>query len=212
MSDDRDNEGFARRWSRRKLQAQETDLPPQAEDQLPATDEPTATAEAAEPPPPPKTDADMPELSSLQGDDSYADFLSEGVSEELRRKALKQLFHQAHFNITDKLDDYDDDFSVFEPLGDTISEHLKQWINRDPDNTHPRQAEKEEEADEATTEATEASDGPEALESDPPEALESGSEAAVEPPPVPAQSETTPKAVDNTSTRDPSHPPAPNGH
>ncbi|WP_426416350.1 DUF3306 domain-containing protein [Aestuariirhabdus sp. LZHN29] len=143
MSADDTNEGFASRWSRRKLQAENETTPPATEETANTEIESQPLSTGEEQPPAPKTDADMPELASLNNDANYSGFLSEGVSEELRTKALKQLFHLSHFNITDNLDDYDDDYSVFEPLGETVSEHLKQWIDRDPDNTHPRQRDEE---------------------------------------------------------------------
>ncbi|MCL6416257.1 DUF3306 domain-containing protein [Aestuariirhabdus sp. Z084] len=149
-ADDNDgnNEGFASRWSRLKRQSEAPTSPePSIADQASLTqtsnkslEQSQAATQDHDSDEAPKTDADMPELGSLGNDDSYADFLSEGVSDELRAKALKQLFHLSHFNITDKLDDYDEDFSVFEPLGDTVSEHLKRWIDRDPSNTHPKPA------------------------------------------------------------------------
>ena len=40
------------------------------------------------------------------------------VSDELRRSALRKLFGLPRFNFCDGLDDYAEDFTRFEPLGD----------------------------------------------------------------------------------------------
>ncbi|MCW8885607.1 MAG: DUF3306 domain-containing protein, partial [Motiliproteus sp.] len=59
------------------------------------------------------TDEDMPDIETLTEDSDYSGFLSEGVSEALKRKAMRKLFHLPEFNIRDGLNDYDDDFSIF---------------------------------------------------------------------------------------------------
>ena len=110
--------GFARRWSRRKRAARSGEEA--SAEALPAVLEeaPAGALDApAEPAPVVElTDADMPPLDSLDEDSDYAGFLSPKVSEELRRAALRKLFSSALFNRVDGLDDYDEDFSSFEPL------------------------------------------------------------------------------------------------
>lgn len=111
---DESGEGFLSRWSRRKQQAS-TDLPeavPPAE-QVPAEPEPVLT------------DADMPPLESLDERSDYSGFLSSGVSEELRRLALRKLFRSAAFNVTDGLDDYAEDFTSFAKLGDIVTREMR---------------------------------------------------------------------------------------
>lgn len=71
------------------------------------------------------TDADMPPIESLGADSDYSPFLSEGVSKKLRNMALKKLFFSGNFAIRDGLDDYDDDFTRFEPLGDIVTSDMK---------------------------------------------------------------------------------------
>lgn len=77
------------------------------------------------PVPAPPTDADMVALDTLDADSDYAPFMSEGVSSELRKAALKKLFFSGKFAARDGLDDYDDDFTNFEPLGDTVTSDMK---------------------------------------------------------------------------------------
>lgn len=74
---------------------------------------------------PPAIDADMPSLDSLGEDSDYAGFLSPRVSEGLRRAALRKLFHLPHFNVTDGLDDYAEDYRTFEALGDIVTADMR---------------------------------------------------------------------------------------
>ena len=71
------------------------------------------------------TDADMPDLDTLDENSDYSGFLSPGVSDRLRKLALRKLFSSAGFNIRDGLDDYDDDFTRFTPLGDMVTADMK---------------------------------------------------------------------------------------
>ena len=71
------------------------------------------------------TDEDMPPIESLAEDSDFTGFMSPGVSEKLRKLALRKLFAGAGFNIRDGLDDYDEDFTNFEPLGDIITCDMK---------------------------------------------------------------------------------------
>ncbi len=71
------------------------------------------------------TDADMPDIETLGADSDFSPFFSEGVTKELRNKALKKLFFSGKFAARDGLDDYDDDFTYFEPLGDTVTSDMK---------------------------------------------------------------------------------------
>lgn len=112
-------DGFISRWSRLKQAAAS---PPQpvaetSEEQLPVE------AEQA-----PLTDADMPPLESLDETSDYSGFLSEQVSEVLRRQALRKLFHLDSFNVCDGLDDYADDFTSFAKLGDIITSDMRHQL------------------------------------------------------------------------------------
>ncbi len=84
--------------------------------------EPTS---ALVPEPPPLTDADMVPLESLDGGSDLSAFFSEGVSGSLRRAALRRVFHAPKFNVRDGLNDYDGDFTRFEPLGDIVTSDMK---------------------------------------------------------------------------------------
>lgn len=101
------------------------------------------------------TDEDMPAIETLNADSDYSGFLNKGVSPELRRKALQHLFRMPKFNIRDGLNDYDEDYTYFEPLGDTITSDMR-WHT----------ARKEREAREAEEARIAASQDEQSLESE----------------------------------------------
>jgi len=115
------------RWSRRKLEAK----------QEPVRVEQVSTSEAGVSPlepiaeeveAPPLTDADMPDIESLTEDSDFSGFMSSGVSDELRNLALRKLFRAPVFNIRDGLDEYDEDYTSFEKLGDIVTCDMKHQI------------------------------------------------------------------------------------
>jgi hypothetical protein len=120
---------FLARWSERKQRAREG--PAQAADAAP-TAAPLAETSAAEPEAPERllTDADMPPLESLDANSDYSVFLSPGVSESLRKKALARLFHSPHLNITDGLDDYAEDYTSFAALGDLVTADVRHRLEQ----------------------------------------------------------------------------------
>ena len=137
-------DNFLSRWSRLKDEAR-------AEK---SGEEKTALDASATPKVATLGDADMPPLESLGENSDVRDFFSPGVSEELRRRALRKIFRLPRFNIRDGLDDYDDDFSTFIPLGDIITadmkneiERLKEKVNADSDQLPKESAEEKASAD-----------------------------------------------------------------
>lgn len=109
--------GFLRRWSERKAQVEK--LPASS---APVVKESAPPAQVGEPSPP-LTDADMPAIDALDEKSDYKGFFSPKVSEDLRRLALRKLFHLPAFNIRDGLDDYDEDYRTFEALGNIVTAH-----------------------------------------------------------------------------------------
>ena len=118
-----EGEGLLSRWSRRKLEARERTP---AESNLAEVEEqadlPVAAEEVEEPV---LTDEDMPPIESLTEDSDYSIFMSSGVSDKLRNLALRKMFHVPAFNIRDGLDEYDEDYTFFEPLGDIVTCDMK---------------------------------------------------------------------------------------
>ncbi|MBT8437111.1 MAG: DUF3306 domain-containing protein [Gammaproteobacteria bacterium] len=123
-------ESVLRRWSRRKQESvQET---PAAEQVQPSDTEAgigaAAPIEAEAESRPTLTDADMPPIESLNENSDYSGFMSAGVSDELRNLALRKLFKAPVFNIRDGLDEYDEDYTYFEKLGDIVTSDMKHHI------------------------------------------------------------------------------------
>lgn len=142
---EKDRDGFVGRWSRRKLESGAT-----------SKDLSQPVPEPVEPPP---CDEDMPPISALDENSDYSGFLSERVSETLRRQALRKLFHSPLLNVCDGLDDYAEDFTSFAALGDIITADMRHQValaeerearageeghSRDPLEDAPSAAEEEE--------------------------------------------------------------------
>jgi len=183
-------ESVLSRWSRRKLEADqlapalEESVAPDAEAGLtmPATEEVDAVDK------PVLTDADMPDIASLNEDSDFSGFMSAGVSDKLRNLALRKLFKAPVFNIRDGLDEYDEDYTYFEKLGDIVTCDMKHQIEM--------QEQKLREAQAAETEAAEQEEIAE-IEDDDMEAIESSEDEAEaeldEPSETLAQAELEPK-------------------
>ncbi len=118
------DESLLDRWSRRKREVamEASDVGERAA--VPAAEVPTqAQAEL--------TDADMPPLESLDEHADYSGFFSPKVSEALRQQALQKLFRSAVFNVCDGLDDYAEDFTNFEKLGDVMTAELRHRLRQE---------------------------------------------------------------------------------
>ena len=94
----KDQEAFLDRWSRRKLeQAEEKPAPPQ-----------NAQAEAPAVP--------LPPVEGLTPDSDFKPFMAANVDGATRRAALKKLFADAHFNVPDPFEAYSEDWTVGEKI------------------------------------------------------------------------------------------------
>lgn len=165
---------FFERWARRKQQARQTDdrvKRPLADDPAPEPGtvqaETAATSDEAD-----ATSAALPDLEQLGPDSDYSAFLGPNIDAGLQRKALRKLFQSPKFNVCDGLDDYCEDFTQFEKLGDIVTadmrfqlkqaaEKLKANLGRGgetPSANHPALPEREA-----------AEDSPELATLDPPE-------------------------------------------
>lgn len=127
--------GFFRRWSNKKIESQAEDT--NAIEEEPLTKNRTAEENEIQTDPQQadvqeyKTDADMPPLDELTEESNFSDFLSPKVSEVLRKQALRKLFHLPFMNIVDGLDDYAEDYTKFEKLGDIIPHEMKRMLERE---------------------------------------------------------------------------------
>lgn len=130
------DESWLHRWSQRKRRAEQSVEP---DDEVVA-DQPAATqvpCEAGGSAPKDEADevaeADEPELPPIESLDEHSDyrgFMSEKVSEDLRLRALRKLFSLPQFNVRDGLNDYDEDFASFKPLGDIVPHDMARSLER----------------------------------------------------------------------------------
>ena len=134
----RQQENLLSRWSRRKQQAREGTEPANPErmdtQQNLSEREPegslssSAQLEAQTESEVVLTDEDMPPIESLNENSDFSGFMSRGVSDELRNLALRKMYSAASFNVLDGLDDYADDYTSFEKLGDIVTSDMKHRI------------------------------------------------------------------------------------
>lgn len=109
---------FVRRWSQRKLQHQ-SGISTNPPEQDPLPEQPAVE---------PVREADLPPLETLHEDSEISMFLSEGISEQIQRQALRRLFHFGKFNVCDGLDDYAEDYTIFQPLSELFN--VKQQLEQ----------------------------------------------------------------------------------
>jgi hypothetical protein len=133
-------EGFLRRWARRKTQVREgQELAPEpvaVPDVAAPAGAPAAAvvAEAALPPSAPAPAAvpasapalpTMDDVATLDKDSDFSAFVARGVDQAVRRSALKKLFADPHFNVMDKLDVYIDDYTKPSPMSEAMLASLE---------------------------------------------------------------------------------------
>jgi hypothetical protein len=119
------SEGFFERWSRRKQQVREGEVPEEA---VVAPAEVAPVAEAARPHPslPPEGEGEIPpaptiaDTEALTSESDFKPFLASNVAPEVKNAALKKLFADPHFNVMDGLDTYIDDYSVSTPIPENV--------------------------------------------------------------------------------------------
>jgi hypothetical protein len=126
--EDASDADFVSRWSKLKHRAKDTETAATGNTTVSRVAGNTGIEQARASSTKILTDEDMPPIESLTAASDYADFLSPGVSEGLRKLALRKLFHGEAFNIRDGLDEYDDDFTQFEKLGDIVTSDMQHQI------------------------------------------------------------------------------------
>ncbi|MFK7995486.1 MAG: DUF3306 domain-containing protein [Granulosicoccus sp.] len=104
------------------------------------------------------TDNDMPAIETLSSDSDLSGFFNKGVSAALRKAALRHVFQQPQYNVRDGLNDYDGDYTVFEPLGDTVTSDMKWHIARKERERLEAEARELEERERQALESLEAED------------------------------------------------------
>lgn len=121
---------FLSRWSQRKAAGGE----PGRTTPFPSEEEPRSqAAEAGQDAAKEVTDADLPPIESLDENSDYSLFFAPRVSSELRRLALRKLFHAPTFQARCPLNEYSEDYNCFTPLGDTVTYDMRGMLERAQD-------------------------------------------------------------------------------
>lgn len=116
------------RWSRRKLGV---DANEEVLEEPPVARHDQVDQASAPAPEPGSLDATLPDPDTLPSGSDFKAFLQEGVSDALRRRALRRMFSGDHYGIRDGLDDYDDDYrQQLKPLANEMAQRLRQWTHR----------------------------------------------------------------------------------
>lgn len=127
--------GFLGRWARRKtdaLQGKPLDEPPAPlkPAQPAAANTPVAKAaplpgaapdaDAGEAAQPEKIPLSLEDVRQLGKDADFSPFMARDVGPEVRNAAMKKLFTDPHFNVMDGLDIYIDDYSIADPIPESM--------------------------------------------------------------------------------------------
>ena len=162
----RDEDSFLARWSRRKHEAEHgpsteeseeaatpVDADPQAPAADPVDDEASASAPHTDSADVEAAEADLPHPDTLDRDSDFSVYLTKRVSSAFRRAAMRRLFSAPEFNVRDGLDDYDDDYTQFQSLGNTVTAHMRHHTERlrQREQDKAEQAERDAEAERART-------------------------------------------------------------
>ena len=125
--------GFLERWSQRKAGARNATAQVGDSSDTVAESPAVTAADAPQAQPPVLTDTDMQPLETLDAESDYAPFMSAGVSDELRQKALRILFRQPSCCTNDGLNDYDEDYTQFTSLDGVVTHEMKRLLQRELD-------------------------------------------------------------------------------
>jgi len=128
------DEGFLRRWARRKAESRTDVAPlPSPAPVAPVADYPSPILSSAAAAPEPERLPTMDDVAQLTSESDFSAFVTRGVDAAVRRTALKKLFADPHFNAMDGLDVYIDDYTKPSPVTEAMLaslEHAKQLFGR----------------------------------------------------------------------------------
>jgi len=119
MSEEKSQEAFLDRWSRRKQERAQEEAKP-----VPAAEAHPETAPAAP----------LPAIEDLKPDSDFKPFMDPRVDTGTRRSALKMLFTDAHFKTIDPFEPYSIDLTGEDPIPDEMMKslnHVKQHLFED---------------------------------------------------------------------------------
>jgi hypothetical protein len=128
-------EGFLRRWARRKTESRQGLEPPAEASPHPMPVQPVPIQEPASPvlgeafetetaAAEPKLPT-MDDVAQLTPESDFSAFVARGVDQAVRRSALKKLFADPHFKVMDGLDVYIDDYTKPSPMPEGMLDSLQ---------------------------------------------------------------------------------------
>ncbi|MBV7299527.1 DUF3306 domain-containing protein [Enterovibrio paralichthyis] len=127
-------DSFLHRWSKRKQEQTREGTDETAEFLEPATevvaenaDRPSAETVSPETDDEQQPQPSMEDVERLKEGDSASAFLAKGVSSQVKKAALRKLFHSEAYNIRDGMNDYDFDYTNRETLSAEVAQSLRQW-------------------------------------------------------------------------------------
>jgi hypothetical protein len=128
--DERDDDNFLSRWSRRKVAGKQgVPLPAAAEEPIradvskPAVSPSVPELEREALPPPPT----LEDVAQLTKESDFSRFVAPDVDPGVKNAAMKKLFAtDPHFNVMDGLDTYIDDYNQYEPISKSM---LRQMVS-----------------------------------------------------------------------------------
>lgn len=130
------------RWSRRKRGLEtEPPAPPEAMDPPRTESPPDELPEASVSPG--ALDDSLPDPDTLPPGSDFSQYLQQGVSQALKRRALRRLWQSEGYGARDGLDDYDHDYTRLKPLAREVAERLRHWTRQvdealsEPDDAPP---------------------------------------------------------------------------
>lgn len=121
-------EGALSRWSRRKLESTGVATEPEESAEQTAVNQESVSVDPREVDESRRTDEaliELPPIDELGPDSDFQGFMDPQVDDSLRRAALKKLFRDPHFNVTDGLDVYAEDYTNLESMTPAMVAGLK---------------------------------------------------------------------------------------
>ena len=118
--------GFLGRWARRKNDVllgkplTEPDVPAPLADAVPVVPPIYGDAPALAQDVKPDPVLSLDDVKLLTKDSDFKPFMAHNVGPDVRNAAMKKLFEDPHFNIMDGLDIYIDDYSISEPIPESM--------------------------------------------------------------------------------------------
>ncbi|CAH0992756.1 hypothetical protein SIN8267_02893 [Sinobacterium norvegicum] len=123
------------RWSKKKLASHQDDaFVDEGVVEPSAAEGEAVAAEFVEPVEPVdetvSTEQHLQRIADSESEQQLSSYLKTDCDNELKQAAMKKLFRASCFQQRDRLDDYDDDFSVMPKISPEFVAQMKSWVNK----------------------------------------------------------------------------------